>query len=507
MKKIRQIICILSIVAMCCLMASCNTDTQADGSSAVGSSSKSNSASSDIGDSSSGSTSSSVNPDEGKLPADMARNTALTSTSTAGTPRVGTPTEGFTLTADDKYQIAPKKVYEYMEKARSVYTPNNYETVAVDDEFFNQKDIKATGVNITFNYTGIKESTKTEILVSKVSNLSDPFIYDATGQSSSTLYNLETGVKYYCQVCATINGKKVYSNVKTFTTVEGPRFFRFSGIGNFRDIGYWKDANGNSMKQGLVYRSAKLDKGTQSDIDILLNNLKIKTELDLRSGTEAKDGSQNKSELTDKFNFILIPASSYVKSVKSDITIDVMRVFADYDNYPILFHCAAGADRTGTIAFYLEGLCGVDEISMNMDYEFTGSMSRSSYPDDNESGLRNLVKAVKGFEGDTIQEKLYNNFLMRGMTKMELSNIYNILMTDSAIFTSNSLSSKAITENGKYLEFSINPRSSSSVTSITVDGKKVEFTVKNNVITAGKIGTTGTGVITFNDGATLEFAY
>ena len=42
--------------------------------------------------------------------------------------------------------------------------------------------------------------------------------------------------------------------------------------------------------------------------------------------------------------------------------------FADPNNYPMNFHCAVGRDRTGTTAFLILGLLGVDEETLIREY-------------------------------------------------------------------------------------------------------------------------------------------
>ena len=41
------------------------------------------------------------------------------------------------------------------------------------------------------------------------------------------------------------------------------------------------------------------------------------------------------------------------------------------ENKPVYFHCAAGRDRTATLALLLEGALGVSESDMAKDYELT----------------------------------------------------------------------------------------------------------------------------------------
>ena len=43
----------------------------------------------------------------------------------------------------------------------------------------------------------------------------------------------------------------------------------------------------------------------------------------------------------------------------------------------VYFHCAEGADRTGTLAFLIEALLGVSESDLSKDYELTTFWGRS----------------------------------------------------------------------------------------------------------------------------------
>ena len=47
------------------------------------------------------------------------------------------------------------------------------------------------------------------------------------------------------------------------------------------------------------------------------------------------------------------------------------RVFCDEKNYPIYFHCIGGADRTGSLAYVLNGILGVDRHDLETDWEST----------------------------------------------------------------------------------------------------------------------------------------
>ena len=72
-----------------------------------------------------------------------------------------------------------------------------------------------------------------------------------------------------------------------------------------------------------------------------------------------------------------------------------MELLADENNYPIYFHCSAGADRTGTFAYLVNGLLGVPYEDLVKDFEITsfstyGNRYRSAVKEDNtftDSGI------------------------------------------------------------------------------------------------------------------------
>ena len=55
----------------------------------------------------------------------------------------------------------------------------------------------------------------------------------------------------------------------------------------------------------------------------------------------------------------------------ADALYNAFKLYTDYNNYPILFHCTSGADRTGTFAFLLCGMLGVEVGDLYKDFELT----------------------------------------------------------------------------------------------------------------------------------------
>ena len=79
----------------------------------------------------------------------------------------------------------------------------------------------------------------------------------------------------------------------------------------------------------------------------------------------------------------------------SEIKNNYKQIFAllsDKRNYPFYAHCHAGADRTGTFAFLLNGVLGVSYEDLTRDFELTsfsssGKRWRSNGPDDTDGQM------------------------------------------------------------------------------------------------------------------------
>ena len=210
--------------------------------------------------------------------------------------------------------------------------------------------------------------------------------------------------------CACGKAKKAHeSPIASFTTdAQPPRWIAIEGrVGNIRDLGGWKTRDGRRVKQGLVFRGQGLNDNSTNgdakgrnrlmveDVDFFVNTLGVKTDLDLRSGRELADMKQ--SPLGPGVKLIHHPSSAYdgiFKKKPDALSSDGMktmaanfRVFCDEKNYPIYFHCIGGADRTGSLAYVLNGILGVDKHDLETDWEST------FYP--------SLPELEKGYNGPT----------------------------------------------------------------------------------------------------------
>ena len=245
----------------------------------------------------------------------------------------------------------------------------------------------------------------------------------AVKESPASVYNLIPGVRYYYSVLAA-DGKVVRESC---VIPKGPMRMINGLLKNTRDLGGWK-AGDKTVKYGMIYRGANLDdiQEDASKMDIVINRLRVGVDLDLRGlppGTQGGSGEKNPWKPTDPVIYKNIQLWHYfVPSANKYMNVDVspgetadqyqvaLRSVIGWlkDGKVVYFHCHGGADRTGTLAFLLEGLLGVSESDMSKDFELT-TYSNSIHRRNCEGGwfYRGMVNYIRTFApGKTINEQV-----------------------------------------------------------------------------------------------------
>ena len=162
---------------------------------------------------------------------------------------------------------------------------------------------------------------------------------------------------------------------------EGKMIGYYEGIPNGRDIGEiynLKGAGGKQIKSGLLIRGCELDNANYyfpediiaKGVDRLQNEFHIKTEMDLRqeflTGLDVFD-----EDVQHKIYDMVLYEAIFTDEGKAKVK-EVFTDLANPDNYPIYMHCTHGIDRTGTVAFLLEAVLGVER--QMLIYEYTLSV-------------------------------------------------------------------------------------------------------------------------------------
>ena len=102
-------------------------------------------------------------------------------------------------------------------------------------------------------------------------------------------------------------------------------------------------------------------------------------------------------------------------------------VFLDESNYPIDFHGIAGADRTGTLAFVLNALLGVEEDELVRDWEvaaFSTQMPNFTH----ERRFAKLLSAFDKYPGATLGERVEGFVLDCGFPKSAIEKFRGIMI-------------------------------------------------------------------------------
>ena len=296
---------------------------------------------------------------------------------------------------------------------------------------------------VTLQWDSVVRATyKLELSISQ--NFENSIIYTTTSPFYD-VYNLYVGTQYFWRVSALVDGKVVaVSEVGTFTTADAaPRNLYVNGITNARDLGGWTTSDGDKIKQGLLYRTGRLNTSWQPDvlsditpfgIDTMRNVLGIKSEIDLRKDYANEVSLMRESLLGKDINYYACPME-FDRNVlgtdsvhgNTEMLKKVFSVLADESNYPVFFHCDIGTDRTGMIAYLVLGYLGVNEEDIYRDYLFSNFARIGSSRD---LGWANdcYIKMIKGSAGDTLSDKIENVLLGIGISADTLAAVREILL-------------------------------------------------------------------------------
>ncbi len=185
------------------------------------------------------------------------------------------------------------------------------------------------------------------------------------------------------------------------------RVIDLEGCLNFRDLGGYPTADGRTVRWQQVYRSDALHHLTPADVVRVRDELGIAAVVDLRSTAELRgegrgplaaepigfhhlplfDGREARPEnwppivtLADRYILLAEIAQAPIARL--------ITVLAEAGG-PVVYHCAAGKDRTGVVSAVLLGLLGVRDEVIVADYAAT---------QENLEAIIERLMAAKGYQ-------------------------------------------------------------------------------------------------------------
>ena len=236
---------------------------------------------------------------------------------------------------------------------------------------------------------------------------------------------------------------------------ETSRWRHLPGIPNLRDLGGLKGLDGKTVRTGMVFRSGGFNSNAKYKLvddkdnpgkqkrqyygrgkerltaearEFQVKNFGIRTDLDLRTDGECNE--MTGSPLGPQTKWVHSVSKAYGSFHDKNGMAATKRNFAlflDEKNYPIGFHCIAGADRTGSLAYLLEALLGVSDEDLVLDWELTAFHN----PNHKFAHAARYDKLVAGFDkypGANAREKAEGYVKALGFTDEDIAKFRRIML-------------------------------------------------------------------------------
>jgi protein-tyrosine phosphatase len=171
------------------------------------------------------------------------------------------------------------------------------------------------------------------------------------------------------------------------SVVDIDRHIPFDAVFNFRDLGGYPAADGRTVRWRRLFRADGLNRLHAEEVERFAE-LEVETVVDLRTLDEAESGGRFPTGVREVAYhhlpmFDVIPdwpaddgdAASYLAARYVEMFTSGRRAVAatfallgEEGSYPLVFHCAAGKDRTGIMAALVLELLGVADDVIAADY-------------------------------------------------------------------------------------------------------------------------------------------
>lgn len=450
-------------------------------------------------------------------------------------------------TTSDNVQIMNDAVKGYIENvtytfandnayAASDYSTSSVGTYVTQASNGGYRGDEPNGVSITLSSTGNYSiiDTKPE-KIQEIANKSGTFTQYGFTPNSKAFYN-------HIKDNEIINNGVIYptGQVRMFKT--NTTYSTFKSC-NARDLGGWT-CDGGTIKYGKIIRGCRLNGGhvtiNENDRQMFRELLGIKYEIDLRG--DGTNGSSEENIQTINGEDVTITWSVFgddigyhnypIRGYKTGVDLSTATGTASAVHYknalltiidnlkknnPVFLHCMAGADRTGTMSFIIEAICGVSRSDLDKDYEMT---SFCNYPTsggtpytgndrhrDQRTDYQSFIKYFfDNYQGNSFRDRVINWCLAIGLTYDNINDLRNLLIdgnpspinppvttyTISSTLSHVTLGNNAVSiEEGQTYTSTVTPDTNYEIDSVTVTmgGNTVAnaYDSTNNTITVSNV--------------------
>ncbi len=164
------------------------------------------------------------------------------------------------------------------------------------------------------------------------------------------------------------------------------RHLQFESVFNFRDLGGYATADGRTVKWRTLFRADGVHRLSSDDVA----PLGLRTVIDLRTPEEHErarfvhdtigyhhlpilQAAWDREAFGGELDAVVFLSDRYVEMLTEgrDAIARALRIMADADAFPLVFHCAAGKYRTGVVAAIVLSILVVSDDDIATDYSLS----------------------------------------------------------------------------------------------------------------------------------------
>ncbi len=170
------------------------------------------------------------------------------------------------------------------------------------------------------------------------------------------------------------------------------RKIEIKSVINFRDLGGYRNHDGETVSWRRIFRSGDFRNITDDDFAQIEKEIGLRTVIDLRTSEETeRQGKWRFAEVGIQHHHIPFPGGGGNKKEEARLLkectnlgqfylhiidrkefkkqiVTAFKIIADPKNHPLVFHCAIGKDRTGILSALLLSILGIDDKIIIEDY-------------------------------------------------------------------------------------------------------------------------------------------